>query len=58
MADYLQMYATLCVAVDRVIKPLEEIPAAKVYAQRLCAAMEEAEEIYIATSKNEDPRKE
>lgn len=50
MADYRKMYYALCKAIDDVIDPLEYIPFAAPYAQQLCKALLEAEEIYIATT--------
>jgi len=50
MADYKKMYALLCTAIDREIDTLNEIPLAHASAQRLVAALQEAEEIYIETS--------
>ena len=53
MADYRKMYYVLCKAIDDVIDPLEGIPLARPYAQKLQKALLEAEEIYITTT----PRK-
>lgn len=50
MPDYQRMYAPLCKAIDEVIDPLSEIPAATKYAQALQTALQDAEEIYIDTS--------
>lgn len=50
MTDYKKMYAILCGAVDDVIDSLEKIPLAKDCAEKLKAALLEAEEIYIMTS--------
>ena len=50
MPNYEKMYAILCGAIDDVIDPLEEIPLAVPSARKLRAALEEAEELYIATS--------
>ena len=60
MADYRKMYYILCNAIDDVIDPLERIPLAMPYAQRLKAALLEAENIYIETTpyteETDDPR--
>ena len=50
MPNYQKMYAILCGAIDDVIDPLEKIPLAVPSARKLRAALEEAEELYIATS--------
>ena len=50
MADYQKMYAILCGAIDDVIDPLERIPLAIPQARRLCAALEEAEEVYLSSA--------
>ncbi len=50
MADYRKMYYVLCKAIDDVIDPLERIPLAVPYAQRLKSSLLEAEEIYITSS--------
>ena len=50
MADYRKMYYVLCKAIDDVIDPLEDIPLARPYAQKLQKALLEAEEIYITTT--------
>ena len=50
MPNYQKMYAILCGAIDNVIDPLEKIPLAVPSARKLRAALEEAEELYIATS--------
>lgn len=49
MADYQKMYALLCAAVDAVIDPLAEIPAARPYAGQLQNALLAAEDLYIET---------
>ena len=49
MPNYQKMYAILCGAIDDVIDPLEKIPLAVPSARKLRAALEEAEELYIAT---------
>ncbi len=49
MADYQRMYHVLCRAVDAVIAPLEQIPAASAQAKALREALLEAEEIYLRT---------
>ena len=54
MTDYRKMYAVRCGAVDDVIDPLEKIPAAASIAAALRSALEQAEEIYIATAPEED----
>ena len=60
MADYRKMYYVLCKAIDDVIDPLEGIPLARPYAQKLQKALLEAEEIYINTTpyaeETEDPK--
>ena len=53
MADYRKMYAILCGAIDDVIDPLERIPLAIAQARRLCAALEEAEEVYLFSTERE-----
>ena len=50
MADYRKMYYVLCKAIDDAIDPLEHIPLAAPYAQRLQKALLEAEEVYISTT--------
>ena len=50
MADYRKMYYVLCKAIDDVIDPLEDIPLARPYVQKLQKALLEAEEIYITTT--------
>ena len=50
MPNYQKMYAILCGAIDDVIDPLEKIPLAVPSAKKLRVALEEAEELYIATS--------
>lgn len=50
MPNYQKMYAILCGAIDDVIDPLEKIPLAVPSARKLRTALEEAEELYIATS--------
>ena len=50
MADYKKMYTTLCVAIDKEIDALKEIPLAYSAACRLEDALHVAEEIYIDTS--------
>ena len=49
MADYKKMYAILCGAIDDIIDPLQQIPAAVPYAQQLRSALLETEEIYLRT---------
>ena len=49
MPNYQKMYAILCGAIDDVIDPLEKIPLAVPSARKLRTALEEAEELYIAT---------
>ena len=60
MADYKKMYYVLCKAIDDVIDPLEGIPLARSYAQKLQKALLEAEEIYITTTpyaeETDDPK--
>ena len=56
MANYQKMYALLCCAIDGVLGPLQEIPAAKPYAATLQAALLNAEELYICTSDGGDPQ--
>ena len=60
MTDYRKMYYVLCKAIDDVIDPLENIPLARPYAQKLQKALLEAEEIYISTTpyaeETEDPK--
>lgn len=60
MADYRKMYYILCKAIDDVIDPLEDIPLARSYAQKLQKALLEAEEIYITTTpyaeETDDPK--
>ena len=50
------MYAILCGAIDDVIDPLEQIPLALPQARRLCAALEEAEEVYLSSAEKEASR--
>lgn len=50
MPNYEKMYAVLCGAVDDVMDELARIPFASPAAERLRAALEQAEEIYIRTS--------
>ncbi len=50
------MYAILCGAIDDVIDPLERIPLAIPQARRLCAALEEAEEVYLSSTEKEAGR--
>ena len=54
MADYKKMYAILCLAIDKVIDPLELFPEAEPSVRCLRRALLEAEEVYIATSEDED----
>ena len=60
MADYRKMYYVLWKAIDDVIDPLEGIPLARPYAQKLQKALLEAEEIYITTTpyaeETDDPK--
>ena len=56
MADYKKKYAILCGAIDDVIDPLRQIPAAAPYAQSLRSALLEAEEIYLCTDDMESIR--
>ena len=60
MADYRKMYYVLCKAIDDVIDPLENIPLARPYVQKLQKALLEAEEIYITTTpyaeETDDPK--
>ena len=60
MADYRKMYYVLCKAIDDVIDPLDQIPLARPYAQKLQNALLEAEEIYITTApyaeETDDPK--
>ena len=49
MADYQKMYYVLCRAIDAVIDPLEQIPAAAAQAAALREALLKAEEIYLRT---------
>ena len=49
MADYQKMYYVLCRAIDAVIAPLEQVPAAAAQAAALREALLEAEEIYLRT---------
>lgn len=60
MADYRKMYYILCKAIDDVIDPLEDIPLARSYTQKLQKALLEAEEIYITTTpyaeETDDPK--
>ena len=48
------MYGVLCRAADAVIEPMEKIPEAKLYVEKLKHALLEAEEIYILTSSDEE----
>ena len=57
MTDYKKMYAILCRAIDNSIDPLEQIPHARSEAEKLKAALLEAEEIYISTAEDDDPDK-
>ena len=50
MPNYEKMYAVLCGAVDDVMDELARIPLASPAVERLHAALEQAEEIYIRTS--------
>ena len=50
MADYRKMYCLLCRAIDAVIDPLEQIPAARPQAKALREALLEAEEFYLRTN--------
>ena len=50
MADYQRMYYVLCRAVDAVVDPLDQIPAAASQAAALREALLEAEEIYLRTN--------
>ena len=50
MVDYPKMYATLCIAIDNAIDPLEKIPAARQIAWNLRGALLEAENIYIESA--------
>lgn len=50
MPDYKKMYALLCAAIDEAIEPLEQIPSAQPIAERLCDALNAAEDIYIDTA--------
>lgn len=50
MSDYKRMYALLCGAIDKVIDPLEQIPAAEHILETLQDALLDAEEIYIETT--------
>lgn len=50
MPDYEKMYALLCAAIDDAIAPLEQITAAQPIAERLVAALNAAEDIYIDTA--------
>lgn len=54
MADYQKMYSLLCRVVDSVIDPLERIPLAAPYADVLRGALEDAEELYVETSSEEE----
>ena len=54
MTDYKKMYGVLCRAADAVIEPMEKIPEAKLYVEKLKHALLEAEEIYILTSSDEE----
>ena len=54
MADYQKMYSLLCRVVDSVIAPLERIPLAAPYADVLRGALEDAEELYVETSSEEE----
>lgn len=47
MADYQKMYAVLCGAIDEVIPALECVPQALPCVRALCAALEQAEALYI-----------
>ena len=53
MTDYRKLYALLCCAIDEVLDPLNEIPAARPYARVLQAALLQAEALYIREA--EDP---
>ena len=46
MTDYRKLYALLCCAIDEVLDPLNEIPAARPYARALQAALLQAEALY------------
>lgn len=48
------MYSLLCRVVDSVIDPLERIPLAAPYADVLRGALEDAEELYVETSSEEE----
>lgn len=60
MADYKKMYYVLCKVIDDVIDPLDQIPLARPYVQKLQKALLEAEEIYITTTpyaeETDDPK--
>lgn len=49
MPNYQAMYILLCAAIDNVIDPLEQIPAARPQAALLSAALLQAEELYISS---------
>ena len=49
MANYQSMYALLCKAIDKALHDLSGIPQAAEAAERLQAALLEAEELYIQT---------
>ena len=50
MADYREMYYTLCAGVSKVLDDMPDREPFKEYYQRLEALLQEAEDIYIETS--------
>ena len=50
MPDYKRMYTLLRGAIDRELDTLQTIPLARASAERLSAALQKAEDIYIDTS--------
>ena len=53
MADYRKMYCVVCKAADEAATALESVPGAEAAAEKLIAALREAEEIYIMTDESE-----
>ena len=53
MTDYRKMYYILCKAADEAVTMLESVPGAEAAAEKLIAALYEAEEIYIKTDESE-----
>lgn len=54
MTDYRKMYGILCKAADEAVTMLKSVPGTTATAERLAAALNAAEEVYIETCEDKE----